>query len=234
MDNKNFLFLDNVSKIFMEGQNKKRIVLDQVNASFRKGEIIAIIGKSGSGKSTLLNLVSGIDNVSSGKIHFNGYDVTGMNERQLTELRRNDIGFIFQFFNLLPSLTVWENIVLPLELKKMDSKEDLDRAEFLLSEVGMIDRKNDFPDKLSGGEQQRVAIARAIVHNPKIILADEPTGNLDERNGKLVMELLSKLVKENQRNMILVTHSREAARFAQQIYSLVEGKLVNCKDSVTV
>ena len=102
MDNNNFLILENVSKIFLEGQNKKRIVLDQINASFRKDEIIAIIGKSGSGKSTLLNLVSGIDNVSSGKIHFNGYDVTGMNERQLTELRRNDIGFIFQFFNFIP------------------------------------------------------------------------------------------------------------------------------------
>ncbi|HSM24325.1 MAG TPA: ABC transporter ATP-binding protein, partial [Anaerolineaceae bacterium] len=198
------------------------------------GKIVAIIGKSGSGKSTLLNLVSGIDSVSSGTIHFNGYDVTLMNDRQLTELRRNEIGFIFQFFNLLPSLTVWENLVLPLELKNMVSKDDFDRARLLLSEVGMLDRKDDFPDKLSGGEQQRVAIARAIVHNPEIILADEPTGNLDQRNGKIVMEMLSKLVKENKRNMILVTHSRDAAKFAQQIYSLVDGKLVNCKDTVTV
>ena len=234
IDNDNFLILENVTKSFTEGLNKKRMVLDQVTASFEQGKIVAIIGKSGSGKSTLLNLVSGIDSVSSGTIHFNGYDVTLMNDRQLTELRRNEIGFIFQFFNLLPSLTVWENLVLPLELKNMVSKDDFDRARLLLSEVGMLDRKDDFPDKLSGGEQQRVAIARAIVHNPEIILADEPTGNLDQRNGKIVMEMLSKLVKENKRNMILVTHSRDAAKFAQQIYSLVDGKLVNCKDTVTV
>ena len=234
IDKENFLVLENVTKSFTEGLNKKRMVLDQVTASFEKGQIVAIIGKSGSGKSTLLNLVSGIDSVSSGTIYFNGYDGTAMNDRQLTELRRNEIGFIFQFFNLLPSLTVWENLVLPLELKNMVSKDDFDRARFLLSEVGMLDRKDDFPDKLSGGEQQRVAIARAIVHNPEIILADEPTGNLDQRNGKIVMEMLSKLVKENKRNMILVTHSREAAKFAQQIYSLVDGKLVNCKDTVTV
>ena len=223
-----FLQLENVSKTYIDGSNNQRNVLDQVSISFENGQIIAILGKSGSGKSTLLNLISGIDSVTSGSIRFNGHSISDSSERNLTEIRRNSIGFIFQFFNLLPSLTVWENVVLPLELKNMITKDDLLRAEFLLSEVGMLDRRNDFPDKLSGGEQQRVAIARAIVHKPDLILADEPTGNLDDKNGKMVMELLSRLVKENQRNMILVTHSREAAKFADQVFSIIDGKLVAC------
>jgi putative ABC transport system ATP-binding protein len=221
-----FLELENVSKIYIDGSNNQRKVLDQVSISFENGQIIAILGKSGSGKSTLLNLISGIDSVSSGSIRFNGHSISTSSERNLTEIRRNSIGFIFQFFNLLPSLTVWENVILPLELKNMLTKDDFLRAEFLLSEVGMLDRRNDFPDKLSGGEQQRVAIARAIVHKPDLILADEPTGNLDDKNGKIVMELLSRLVKENQRNMILVTHSREAAKFADQVFSIINGTLV--------
>jgi putative ABC transport system ATP-binding protein len=228
MENK-FLKLENVSKIYFDGANNQRKVLDQISISFDSGQIIAILGKSGSGKSTLLNLISGIDSVSSGSIQFNGHSISSSSERYLTEIRRNNIGFIFQFFNLLPSLTVWENVILPLELKNLVSKDDLLRAEHLLTEVGMFDRRNDFPDKLSGGEQQRVAIARAIVHLPDLILADEPTGNLDDKNGKMVMRLLSKLVKENQKNMILVTHSREAAKFADQVFSIIDGKIIECK-----
>ena len=229
MNNEQFITINNVTKTYIDGSNNQRKVLDQVSASFNAGDIIAVLGKSGSGKSTLLNLISGIDNVSSGSIHFNGSEITSMREHQLTELRRYNIGFIFQFFNLLPSLTVWENVILPLELKNTLGKEDIKRAEYLLSEVGMLDRRDEFPDKLSGGEQQRVAIARAIVHEPDLILADEPTGNLDDRNGKTVMELLSKLVKANNKNMILVTHSREAAKFADKVYSILDGKLVECK-----
>lgn len=228
MENKSFLRLDKVTKSYIDGSNKTRTVLDQVSASFNEGKIIAVLGKSGSGKSTLLNLISGIDNVTSGSIFFNGFEITKLSDRQLTEVRRNDIGFIFQFFNLLPSLTVWENIILPLELKNMLSNDDLQRAETYLSEVGMIDRRDEYPDKLSGGEQQRVAIARAIVHLPKIILADEPTGNLDERNGKIVMDLLSRLAKENNQNMVLVTHNRDYLKYADQTYSLIDGKLVDC------
>jgi putative ABC transport system ATP-binding protein len=229
MNNKQFITINNVTKTYIDGSNNQRKVLDQVSASFNAGDIIAVLGKSGSGKSTLLNLISGIDNVSSGSIHFNGSEITSMGEYQLTELRRYNIGFIFQFFNLLPSLTVWENVILPLELKNKLGKEDIKRAEYLLSEVGMLDRRDEFPDKLSGGEQQRVAIARAIVHEPDLVLADEPTGNLDDRNGKTVMDLLSKLVKANHKNMILVTHSREAAKFADKVYSILDGKLVECK-----
>jgi putative ABC transport system ATP-binding protein len=228
MEKKSFLRFDKVTKSYIDGSNKTRTVLDQVSASFTEGRIIAVLGKSGSGKSTLLNLISGIDNVTSGSIFFNGFEITKLSDRQLTELRRNDIGFIFQFFNLLPSLTVWENTILPLELKNLLTKDDLHRAESYLSEVGMIDRRDEYPDKLSGGEQQRVAIARAIVHQPKIILADEPTGNLDERNGQIVMDLLSKLAKENNQNMVLVTHNRDYLKYADQTFSLVDGKLVDC------
>jgi putative ABC transport system ATP-binding protein len=229
MENNSFITFKNVTKTYIDGSNNQRNVLNQISASFAQGEIIAVLGKSGSGKSTLLNLISGIDNVTSGSIIFNGQEITAMSERQLTEIRRFRIGFIFQFFNLLPSLTVWENVILPLELKNTIGKENFIQAEYLLSEVEMLDRRNDFPDKLSGGEQQRVAIARAIIHNPDLILADEPTGNLDERNGKIVMELLSRLVKANQKNMILVTHSRAAAKFADKVYSILDGKLVDCK-----
>ncbi len=228
MENNSFLRFDKVTKSYIDGSNKTRTVLDEVSAAFTEKKIIAVLGKSGSGKSTLLNLISGIDNVTSGSIFFNGFEITKLSDRQLTEVRRNDIGFIFQFFNLLPSLTVWENIILPLELKNMLSNDDLLRAKTYLSEVGMIDRRDEYPDKLSGGEQQRVAIARAIVHKPKIILADEPTGNLDERNGKIVMDLLSRLVKDNNQNMVLVTHNRDYLKYADQTYSLIDGKLVDC------
>jgi putative ABC transport system ATP-binding protein len=230
MTEKNFLQLINVSKNYFDGTNNKRIILDKISAEFQEGQIITIVGNSGSGKSTLLNLISGIDSVSDGEIQINGISITKLSDFNLTEFRRNNIGFIFQFFNLIPSLTVWENVLLPLELKNCLERSDIQQAEHLLEEVGMIDRRNDFPDKLSGGEQQRVAIARAIVHNPDLILADEPTDNLDEKNGKIVMELLSRLVKENNKNLILVTHSHEAIKFANQVYSIIDGKLINFKD----
>ena len=232
MTKKIYLRLSEVSKNYFDGTYNKRIILDRISAEFQEGQLIAIVGNSGSGKSTLLNLISGIDSVSSGVIQINGVFITDLSDKKLTEFRRNFIGFIFQFFNLIPSLTVWENVILPLELKNCTEKSDLKRAEYLLSEVGMLERRNDFPDKLSGGEQQRIAIARAIVHNPELILADEPTGNLDDRNGKIVMELLSRLVKENNKNMILVTHNHEAIKFADQVFSIIDGQLVNYQDDV--
>jgi len=232
MTEKIYLRLNEVSKNYFDGTSNKRIILDQISAEFHEGEIVTVIGNSGSGKSTLLNLISGIDSVSSGEIQINGITVTNLTDFNLTEFRRNHIGFIFQFFNLIPSLTVWENVLLPLELTNCLEKSDILRAEQLLSDVGMLDRRNDFPDKLSGGEQQRVAIARAIVHNPDLILADEPTGNLDEKNGKIVMELLSRLVKVNNKNMILVTHSHEALKFADIVYSIIDGKLIHYKDAI--
>ncbi len=227
MDSKKvFLEMNKLSKIYLDGSNQKRTVLDNVDFKFFEGEIIAIVGKSGSGKSTLLNLISGIDEISSGSLRLFDQEITELSENELTNLRRNKIGFVFQFFNLLPTLTIFENVSLPLELKNSRSGVNRSVVERMLSEVDMLDRKDEFPDKLSGGEQQRVAIARALVHNPGLILADEPTGNLDEKNGIRVMRLLTDLTRKNGNNMILVTHSRNAAEFADRRVLITNGKLV--------
>ncbi len=212
--------LENISKSYLEG-DRNRVVLDHTTAHFGAGEYAAILGKSGTGKSTLLNIISGIDDADAGEIWFGDENLTAMNERERTLFRRGKIGFIFQFFNLIPTLTVWENITLPLEL--IGSANFAPAAE-LLELVGLPDRRNTFPDKLSGGEQQRVAIARALVHNPLLVLADEPTGNLDEETGTFVLNLLDRLTRRNGRNLIMVTHSAEAAAHADRILVLKEGK----------
>jgi len=221
-----FVRLGGLSKGFEEG-GKMRTVLQGADAEFARGEFVAILGKSGSGKSTLLNLISGIDLVDGGDIWVDGQQLTTLNERQRTLFRRQNIGFIFQFFNLIPTLTVWENVVLPLELAGVDNGEARRRAEALLEAVGLLDRRDTFPDRLSGGEQQRVAIARALVHDPLLVLADEPTGNLDENTGRQVMTLLDRLTRQSGKNLILVTHSNEAASYADRILTLRDGKLVN-------
>jgi len=222
----NFVRLEGLTKGFQEG-NRLRTVLRKADAEFARGEFVAILGKSGSGKSTLLNLISGIDLVDHGDIWVNGQQLTTLNERQRTLFRRQNIGFIFQFFNLIPTLTVWENVILPLELAGLDNGKAHRRAEALLESVGLLDRRDTFPDRLSGGEQQRVAIARALVHDPLLVLADEPTGNLDEETGRQVMALLDRLTRQNGKNLILVTHSNEAAAYADRVLTLRDGKLVN-------
>ena len=230
-ENRSFILLDGLSKGFQEG-SRTRAVLRNANAEFAQGEFVAILGKSGSGKSTLLNLISGIDLADEGDIWVNGQKLTTLNERQRTLFRRQNIGFIFQFFNLIPTLTVWENVLLPLELAGVDNGEARRRAETLLEAVGLLDRRNTFPDRLSGGEQQRVAIARALVHNPLLVLADEPTGNLDETTGRQVMALLDRLTRRSGKNLILVTHSNQAAAYADRILTLRDGQLVNGTEDV--
>ena len=225
-ENHGFIHLDGLSKGFREG-GQTRTVLQGADAEFGQGEFVAIVGKSGSGKSTLLNLISGIDLVDLGAIWVNGQRLTTLNERQRTLFRRQNIGFIFQFFNLIPTLTVWENVILPLELAGVDNGEARRRAGTLLEEVGLLDRRDTFPDRLSGGEQQRVAIARALVHDPVLVLADEPTGNLDDDTGRQVMALLDRLTRQAGKNLILVTHSTDAAAYADRILTLRDGKLVN-------
>lgn len=220
-----FLCLDQLSKAYQEG-DRTRVVLHGASLCFQRGEFVAIFGKSGSGKTTLLNLISGIDRVDSGSIWLEGLNLTSLDDRAWTLFRRRKIGFIFQFFNLIPTLNVWENVVLPLELNGLLSRENISRAESLLSLVGLLDRRNTFPDHLSGGEQQRIAIARALVHDPQIVLADEPTGNLDEETGRHVMELLDQLTREAGKNLVLVTHSAEAAAYADRVLYLREGHLV--------
>jgi putative ABC transport system ATP-binding protein len=225
-ENEGFVRLEGLSKGFEEGGHN-RIVLQGAEASFDKGEFVAILGKSGSGKSTLLNLISGIDLVDGGDIWVSDQRLTALSERQRTLFRRQNIGFVFQFFNLIPTLTVWENVILPLELAGVDNGEARRRVEPLLDAVGLLDRRDTFPDRLSGGEQQRVAIARALAHDPLLVLADEPTGNLDEATGRQVMALLDRLTRQNGKNLILVTHSQEAASYADRVLTLRDGKLVN-------
>lgn len=219
-----FIRFLNLTKSYREGEFT-HTVLKNVNAEICKGEFVAILGKSGSGKSTLLNLISGIDDVDDGSIYFDGTDLTALNERERTLFRRKNIGFIFQFLNLIPTLTVLENVMLPLELNEIDLDEAKERSEGLIEAVGLVGRENSFPDRLSGGEQQRVAIARALAHNPLLILADEPTGNLDETTSGQVLSLLDRLTRRSGKNLILVTHSREAASFADRILFLHNGEL---------
>ncbi len=222
-----FLKLDNVSKSYIE-VGRQHPVLYGITTEFLKGEFVAILGKSGSGKSTLLNLIGGVDSPDAGEIFLDGEHLTGMDDTRRTLFRREKIGFIFQSFNLIPTLTVWENIRLPLELnKKMDGKW-LKRAQELAELVGLGDRLRAFPDRLSGGEQQRVAIARALVHDPLLVLADEPTGNLDEVTGQQIMNLIDRLTRQAGKNLVLVTHSREVASLADRNFVLVSGTLREC------
>lgn len=186
--------LRDLSKSFREGEHTRE-VLTGLNAEFVPGECAALLGRSGSGKSTLLNLISGIDLPTSGHVRVNGLDIGQMSESERTLLRRKHIGFVYQFFNLIPTLTVLENVLLPLQL---NDKHDPAPAMALLDEVGLGDRAKAYPDRLSGGEQQRVAITRALVHDPLLVLADEPTGNLDSRTGLQVMQLLSSGTKGRQ------------------------------------
>jgi putative ABC transport system ATP-binding protein len=220
-----FICLEGLSKTYLEGTTPRN-VLHEAIATFAKGEFAAILGKSGSGKSTLLNLIGGIDLVDEGSITINGAKLTALEDRERTLFRRHKIGFIFQFFNLIPTLTVLENVVLPAELGGKSPQEARRLAEPLLEMTGLIDRRSTFPDRLSGGEQQRVAIARALVHDPLLVLADEPTGNLDEDTGRHVLDLLDRLTRQSGKNLIMVTHNADAASYADRIIYLRDGKLI--------
>ena len=219
-----FVQLDKLSKSYREG-SRDREVLKGVSAIFYRGEFIAILGKSGSGKSTFLNLIAGIDQSDSGEIWLDGRHLTALDEHRRTLFRRQHIGFIYQFFNLIPTLSVMENVVLPLELNGEKTKVAHEKAKDLLVAVGLSNRWETFPDRLSGGEQQRVAIARALVHDPLLVLADEPTGNLDQETGRQVLILLDDLTRQVGKNLILVTHSRENAVYADRILNLRDGQL---------
>jgi putative ABC transport system ATP-binding protein len=221
--------LENLSKAFDEGR-QVRSVLDNVSASFTRGEFVVLLGRSGSGKSTLLNLISGIETPSSGDITIAGVPVTRLSERERTLFRRDQIGFVFQFFNLIPTLTVLENVTLPQELAGRDLREVRAGARVLLERVGLGDRQNTYPDRLSGGEQQRVAIARALAHDPTLLLADEPTGNLDEETGETVLSLLLELTRAAGKTLIMATHSPEVLPYADSVYEIHDGRLVAAGD----
>jgi putative ABC transport system ATP-binding protein len=219
------LQISRLSKSYWEGGRAHRI-LKGAEAAVAPGEFVALLGPSGSGKSTLLNLVAGIDQPDEGEVRVAGTSLTGMTERERTLFRRTHIGFIFQFFNLLPTLTVEENLLLPLELKGRIGASERASARGLLRQVGLAGREGTFPDRLSGGEQQRVAVARALVHDPLLILADEPTGNLDSESGAHVLDLLEGLAGSAEKTLLVVTHSHEVARRAHRVLRIREGVLV--------
>jgi len=207
-------------------------VLHGVDLELARGEFCVLLGRSGSGKTTLLHVMCGIDVASGGTVELFGQDLARAGETRRTELRRDRIGLVFQFFNLLPTLTVEENLLLPLELcGKLDARGRA-RALELLDAVGLADVRARFPDRLSGGEQQRAAIARALVHDPELVLADEPTGNLDDENAQAVLELFERLLRPSGKTLLLVTHSALAARLGERVLALVDGRVVERAGSV--
>lgn len=214
-----------VSKTYREGDSE-RAVLSDVSVAIESGEIAVLVGRSGSGKSTLLNLIAGIDRPTSGRVVVDGTDLTALDEDARTRFRRRRIGFVFQFFNLIPLLTVEENLLLPLELNGMAGAAGVVRARGLLERVGLGGRGASLPERLSGGEQQRVAIARALVHEPALILADEPTGTLDAETAAAVLALLDGLAREAGTTVVMVTHSREVVGVADRIFAVQRGRLV--------
>jgi len=224
MPSKPVVELRNVWKVYGDGEVKVE-ALRGVNLKISEGEFIAIMGPSGSGKSTLLNMIGCLDKPTRGKVLIDGVDVSKLDERELAKIRSEKIGFIFQLFNLSPNLTALENVYLAMLFKGVSRKEGLKRAEELLEIVGMKRRMNHYPNQLSGGEMQRVAIARALANNPKIILADEPTGNLDSKSGREVMKVLEGLNKKLGTTLIVVTHDPEVAKFAEKIFIIKDGKI---------
>jgi len=218
--------LRNVTKAYEEGE-QRRVVLCDADAAIDCGEFAVLVGRSGSGKSTLLNLISGIDLPDRGEVLVDGVCLSALRERERTLFRRDRIGFVFQFFNLIPTLTVEENLLLPLELKGRLGPEQRRAALALLEEIGLADRAASYPDRLSGGEQQRVAVARALAHDPLLVLADEPTGNLDLETGLQVLELLDRLTRQAGKTMVMVTHSPEVVGIADRVFRIEDCRLVS-------
>ena len=216
--------LKNVAKYYYMGDNVVK-ALDDINIIIEKGDFVAIMGPSGSGKSTGMNLTGSLDLATKGDIFLDGINIEQLSESELAQIRGQKIGFIFQSFNLIPNLTALENVTLPMMFQGVDKEKRMKKAEKVLEKVGLKDRMDHYPNQLSGGQQQRVAIARALANNPDIILADEPTGNLDTKTGEIVIEFLQKLNKEG-RTIIIVTHDPELAMtHAKTVYWLKDGKI---------
>jgi putative ABC transport system ATP-binding protein len=224
VENKNIIHLEKLSKTYQMGESIVR-ALQEVNLEIKRGDFVAIVGPSGSGKSTMMNMVGALDIASNGNIFLDNINIEELHESDLAQIRGRKIGFIFQSFNLVPTLTALGNVMLPMTFQGIERAEREKRADELLNKVGLGDRKNHFPNELSGGQRQRVAIARALANNPEIILADEPTGNLDRKTGKEILEMFEKLNKEG-KTIIIVTHDMELAKKARKIVRLVDGKIV--------
>ncbi len=216
--------VNEVSKSFGNKENYN-LVLDNVSIDIEKGEFVSLMGESGSGKSTLLYLIGGLDKPTTGTVYINGKDINTLKEKEMAELRRKGIGFVFQFYNLVQNLTVEENIMLPVVMDGKKEKDYKERLENILRIIGLEDKRKALPNQLSGGQQQRVSIARAIILSPDIILADEPIGNLDSKSGKEVMELFKTINKEENITILQVTHSEESAKYGDRIIRLKDGKI---------
>ena len=216
------LKVEHLSKIYGKGQNQVK-ALDDVSFSVQKGEFVAIVGASGSGKSTLLHLIGGVDRPTDGKVYINDTDVFTLNDDKLAIFRRRQVGIIYQFYNLIPILNVEENIALPLELdeRKVEKRE----MDEMLEHLGLTERRTHLPNELSGGQQQRTSIGRALITRPSLILADEPTGNLDTKSGNEIMELLKKSNRELNQTIIMITHNMELAKAADRIIMIEDGKI---------
>ena len=213
-----------LGRAYLEGR-RRHVVLDDVSMDFERGQSVAIRGRSGSGKSTLLNLIGGIDEPDAGQVIVAGVELTGLSERERTLFRRRHIGFVYQAFNLVPTLNVADNIRLVLELNRVGRREASARIDSLLDAVGLADRGDSFPDRLSGGEQQRVAIARALAHRPAVLIADEPTGNLDDKTAERILALLDELVRRQGGTMLIATHSARVASRCDRVVELHGGRL---------
>ena len=220
-----YIEFKNVVKEYTMGDNKIR-ALDNANFEINKGELVVIVGPSGAGKTTVLNILGGMDTATSGKLYVDGKDITAYNSKQLTGYRRDDIGFVFQFYNLVPNLTALENVELALQI----SKDPLD-AQAVLEEVGLGDRNNNFPAQLSGGEQQRVSIARALAKNPKLLLCDEPTGALDYNTGKSILKLLQNMCREKGMTVIIITHNQALAPMADRLIHIKNGQVARIESN---
>ena len=214
-----FVKLENITKIYHMGEVEIRAV-DGIDFSIQKGEFVVIVGPSGAGKTTVLNILGGMDTASGGRITVDGQDITKYSERQLTGYRRDDIGFVFQFYNLIPNLTALENVEMALQI----CRNPLD-ARAVLKEVGLEERMDNFPAQLSGGEQQRVSIARALAKNPKLLLCDEPTGALDYNTGKAILKLLQEMCREKGMTVIVITHNSALAPMADRLIKIKNGKV---------
>lgn len=219
----NILKIKNLKKVYGSGETEVK-ALDDISFQVEEGEFIAIIGPSGSGKSTLLHSIAGLEKPTSGNVYFYDKDIYKMNKKELTILRRQKIGIIYQFYNLIPTLNVEENIILPIELdrKKIDTK----KLDEIIKFLGLEKRKKHLPNELSGGQQQKVAIGRALMINPTIILADEPTGNLDSKSSEEIMKVLKKANKDYKQTIIMITHNLEIAKLADRIIKIEDGKII--------
>jgi ABC-type lipoprotein export system ATPase subunit len=219
-----------VTKIYTLGQ-QRIVAVNGVSLSIQPGEFVAIMGRSGCGKTTLLSLIGGLDRPDSGRINVNGQEITQLADPELTRYRRDQVGIVFQFFNLIPILTVAENVALPHSLQGRPDKEIEDRVRELLSDVDLLERRDHYPHEISGGEMQRVAIARALINQPQLVLADEPTGNLDSRTGHQVMEIMAELSNRHQTTFILATHSAEAASYASRKLAMWDGAISSWEEN---